>query len=51
MNQQPEEKGTRRPYEAPSVIRVIIDPVKEMLTACEASPGKTFDINCSAIGS
>ena len=31
----------RQPYVRPTVARVIIDPVKEMLTDCTSSPNKT----------
>jgi len=31
----------RKPYERPAVARVVIDPVKEMLTDCTSSPNKT----------
>lgn len=30
----------RRRYEPPTVARIIVDPVREMLVDCTASPGK-----------
>jgi hypothetical protein len=47
-----EQSKQRKPYKAPVAVRVIIDPVKEMLTACEQSPGKlTGDLQCAGVGS
>lgn len=41
MQHQVNVKSKRRAYEPPSMARVIVDPVKEMLVVCEVSPGKT----------
>lgn len=39
--QNPDSQTTRRRrYEAPSVARIVVDPVREMLVDCTASPGK-----------
>lgn len=47
-----EKSGSRKPYEAPSLQRVVVDPVKEMLTVCTASPGKTSPAQgCNGTGS
>ena len=40
----------RKDYEPPSVARVIVDPVKEMLTVCETDPGKVPG-TCNDVGS
>jgi hypothetical protein len=47
------EQNERKPYESPSVARVVIDPIKEMLTVCEAEPGKlpAGPNLCGAVGS
>ena len=47
------ERSAQKPYESPTVVRVIIDPVKEMLTVCEAEPGKfpSGPQQCGAVGS
>ena len=34
------QETRRRRYEAPTVARIIVDPVREMLADCTASPGK-----------
>lgn len=31
----------RKPYEPPTLMRVVVDPIKEMLVACTRNPGKT----------
>ena len=40
MNSRVNERPRRQAYEAPSVARIIVDPVREMLVDCTASPGK-----------
>jgi hypothetical protein len=43
-------ESTRRPYEAPSVTEVFVDPAKDMLVAC--APGKlpsTGSQTCNAV--
>lgn len=44
------KKDARKPYDPPAVARVIVDPVKEMLTVCEAEPGKVQGV-CGPVGS
>ena len=44
------ETPRRKAYEAPSVARIIVDPVREMLVDCTASPGKNppGSVNCQS---
>ena len=47
MGTQNQVRTHRKAYEAPSVARIIVDPVREMLVDCTASPGKNPP-GCSA---
>lgn len=51
---QKDETPTRR-YEPPMLLRVHVDPIQEMLTACPRSPGKTQagfpGAPCASVGS
>ena len=42
---------TRRPYEAPAVIEVFIDPAKDMLVACRPGklPNQGRPVVCNAV--
>ena len=40
MNPQVNVRAVRKRYEAPTVARIIVDPVREMLVDCSQSPGK-----------
>ncbi|HEX8851076.1 MAG TPA: hypothetical protein VF761_16220 [Gemmatimonadaceae bacterium] len=50
MNSRVNERPRRKAYEAPSVARIIVDPVREMLVDCSASPGKNppGSVNCQS---
>ena len=50
MNSRVNERLGRQAYEAPSVARIIVDPVREMLADCTASPGKNPPGNPSCLG-
>lgn len=50
MNSRVNERTRRKAYEAPAVARIIVDPVREMLVDCSASPGKNppGSVDCQA---
>lgn len=47
MHQPQPSSNPRRPYDAPSLERVILDPIKEMLTACTTDPVAKNDSSCN----
>lgn len=47
MDQRQPSSKERRPYEAPSLERVVLDPIKEMLTACTTDPTAKNDNSCN----
>lgn len=50
MNSRVNVHPRRQAYEAPTVARIIVDPVREMLVDCTASPGKNppGSVNCQS---
>ena len=47
MDKHQPSSDRRRPYEAPSLERVILDPIKEMLTSCTTDPVAKNDTSCN----
>ena len=45
-----QKSGAKRTYEAPTVSRVYVDPIVDMLTQCGVGDGKT-DQSCGTISS
>jgi len=47
MDKHQPSSERRRPYEAPSLERVILDPIKEMLTTCTTDPAAKNNTDCT----
>lgn len=47
MQQPNPSSEKRRPYESPVLERVVLDPIKEMLTACTTDPAAKNDPSCT----
>jgi hypothetical protein len=54
MDKMSQQSAAKRAYEAPSVTRVFIDPIVDMLTACGdpyLQDGKTAPSICATVSS
>lgn len=48
-NEQPQPVAVRKPYVAPAVERVVLDPIKEMLQSCPSNlGGKATGVGCTS---
>jgi hypothetical protein len=50
-NERQNENTSRLPYEPPTIQRVHLDPVREMLTACPTDQGGKLPGACNNTGS
>ncbi|HEX2780971.1 MAG TPA: hypothetical protein VHM30_15835 [Gemmatimonadaceae bacterium] len=43
------QPNSRKPYQQPTLERVILDPIKEMLTACTTDPNAKNTTDCTIL--